>query len=278
MSDAPAPDVRDEPNAAAFFDLDRTLISGSSAFSFGIAAWRGGLIPTRELLSDATNAITFKLVGATDERSEAVRDRILHAVEGAEQAQLTALNEDIIPQLLEKVRPESRGLIEMHHEAGRETWIVSASPIELVDPLAKALGMTGGIATRSEVVDGHYTGRLDGPFVYGEGKAEAIRTLATGRHYDLRLSYSYSDSASDLPMMEIVGHPVAVNPDRPLETVAHQRGWPVVVFSRRTKKVIRTTTASAGAVGLATATYLLGRRHGRIGIEAERGRRLAPWR
>jgi HAD superfamily hydrolase (TIGR01490 family) len=267
-----------DANAAAFFDLDRTLISGSSAFHFGISAWRNDLIPTGELLSDAFNALTFKLVGATDERSEAVRDRILHAVEGAEQAELIAMNEEIIPRILEKVRPESRGLLDMHHEAGRETWIVSASPIELVDPLAKALGMTGGIATTSEVVDGRYTGRLEGPFVYGEGKREAIQKLADQRGYDLRLSYSYSDSASDLPMMEMVGHPVAVNPDRPLEAVAHQRGWPMVIFSRKTKQVVKTTTASAGAAGLATATYLLGRRHGRIALEADRGRRMVPWR
>ncbi|WP_083441052.1 HAD family hydrolase [Nitriliruptor alkaliphilus] len=273
-----SPGADHEVNAAAFFDLDRTLISGSSAFSFGIAAWRNKLIPTGELVSDGVNALTFKLVGATDERSEAVRDRILHAVEGAQQADLLALNEEIVPRILEKVRPESRGLIDMHHEAGRETWIVSASPIELVDPLAKALGMTGAIATRSEVDEGRYTGRLDGPFVYGEGKREAIQALADERGYDLRLSYSYSDSASDLPMMEMVGHPVAVNPDRPLETVAHQRGWPMVVFSRRTKQVVKTTTAVAGAAGLATTTYLLGRRHGRIAGEAERGRALRPWR
>jgi HAD superfamily hydrolase (TIGR01490 family) len=278
LATAPASPTGGDANAAAFFDLDRTLISGSSAFSFGIAAWRNKLIPTGELLSDGVNALTFKLVGATDERSEAVRDRILHAVEGAQQDDLLALNEEIIPRILEKVRPESRGLIEMHHQAGRETWIVSASPIELVDPLAKALGMTGGIATRSEVKDGRYTGQLDGPFVYGEGKREAIQTLADERGYDLRLSYSYSDSASDLPMMEMVGHPVAVNPDRPLESVAHQRGWPMVIFSRRTKQVVKTTTASAGAAGLAAATYLLGRRHGRIAGEAERGRALRPWR
>jgi HAD superfamily hydrolase (TIGR01490 family) len=276
--DAPASPTGGEVNAAAFFDLDRTLISGSSTFSFGIAAWRNKLIPTGELLSDGLNALTFKLVGATDERSEAVRDRILHAVEGARQEDLLALNEEIIPRVLERVRPESRGLIEMHHEAGRETWIVSASPIELVDPLAKALGMTGGIATTSEVEDGVYTGRLEGPFVYGEGKREAIQKLADERGYDLRLSYSYSDSASDLPMMEMVGHPVAVNPDRPLENVAHQRGWPMVIFSRRTKQVVKTTTAAGGAAGLATATYLLGRRHGRIARDAARGRDLLPWR
>jgi HAD superfamily hydrolase (TIGR01490 family) len=266
-----------DARAAAFFDLDRTLISGSSAFHFGIAAWRNKLLPTGDLVRDARNALTFKLVGATDERSEAVRDRILQAVEGAEQDELIALNEEIVPRILERVRPESRGLIDMHHEAGRDCWIVSASPIELVEPLASALGMEGALATTSEVIDGRYTGRLQGPFVYGEGKAEAIEKLSAERGYDLRLSYSYSDSASDLPMMEMVGHPVAVNPDRPLESVAHQRGWPIVIFARRTKKVVKSTTAIGGAIGLATGTYALGRRHGRIRSEVERARRLLPW-
>ena len=267
-----------DANAAAFFDLDRTLISGSSAFYFGVAAWRNGLIPLSDLLGDGTKAASFKLFGATDERSESVRDRILHAVQGIEQADLVGLNEEIVPRILEQVRPESRGLIDMHHEAGRDCWIVSASPQEMVDPLAVALGMEGGIGTRSEVIDGRYTGQLDGPFVYGEGKAEAIEKLAAERGYDLRLSYAYSDSASDLPMMEMVGHPVAVNPDRPLEAVAQQRGWPIVIFARRTKQVVKTTTALGGACALAATTYLLGRRHGRIHSEAARARRLLPWR
>src|SRR5680860_134269 len=222
-------EVADAP-AAAFFDLDRTLISGSSAYYFGIAAWRNDMIPLGDLLTDAGRAISFKLFGATDERSASVRDRILHAVQGAHQEDLLTLNETTIPAILDRVRPESRNLIDMHHEAGRECWIVSASPIEMVDPLARALGMEGGIGTRSAVVDGCYTGELDGPFVYGEGKAEAIQKLAAERGYDLRLSFSYSDSASHLPMMEMVGHPVAVNADKPLEMVAQQRGWPMVEF------------------------------------------------
>jgi HAD superfamily hydrolase (TIGR01490 family) len=267
-----------EAKAAAFFDLDRTLISGSSAFYFGVAAWRSKLIPTGDLVRDGARAVSFKLFGATDERSESVRDRILQAVEGSEQSDLIALNEEIVPRILDRIRPESRGLIDMHHEAGRDCWIVSASPVEMVEPLATALGMEGAIATTSEVVDGRYTGRLEGPFVYGEGKAEAIAKLAAEHGYDLRLCYSYSDSASDLPMMEMVGHPVAVNPDGPLENVAHQRGWPIVIFSRRTKLVVKTTTAVASSAGLAAATYALGRRHGRIHAEAARGRKLLPWR
>ena len=264
--------------AAAFFDLDRTLMSGASVFAFGVAAWRNKMIPTGDLVRDGINAIAFRLSGATDEKSDAVRDRILDAVKGSPQRDLIGLNEEIIPRLLERVRTEAHSLLEMHHEAGRATYIVSASPQELVEPLAKALGMTGGIGTRSEVLDGIYTGRLDGPFVYGEGKAEAIQKLAAEEGYNLRLCYSYSDSVSDLPMLEMVGHPVAVNPDGPLESLAHQRGWPIVVFARRRKLVVRTTTAVTGAVAGAAGAYVVGRRHGRIAAEAERGRSLLPWR
>lgn len=263
--------------AAAFFDLDRTLISGASPATFAIAAWRAGLLDGGILLRDAVGAVAFQMFGASDEASAASRDRILEIVTGTRRDELIALNEEVIPTLLEKIRPESHGLIEMHHEAGRDTWIMSASPVELVEALASALGMTGGIGTRAEVVDGQYTGRLDGPFVYGEGKTKAIATLAAETGYDLRLCYAYSDSASDLPMLEQVGHPVAVNPDSALESVAQQRGWPIVIFSRRTKRVIRTTTAISGAIGLASTTYAVGRRHGRTLEAAEMARGGSGW-
>ena len=161
----------------------------------------------------------------------------------------------------------------MHHEAGRDTWIVSASPQEIVQPLADTLGMTGAIASRPRVVEGHYTDQLDGPFVYGAGKVEAILKLSADRGYDLGASYAYSDSISDLPMLEAVGHPVAVNPDGELEDVAHDRGWPVVVFARKTKQAIAVgePSSSTAAVSIAVGTYLLGRRHGRIVERARRG-------
>ncbi|HEX9889124.1 MAG TPA: HAD-IB family hydrolase [Nitriliruptorales bacterium] len=255
--------------AAAFFDLDNTIISGSSVFYFGLAAWRDGMIPTGQLVRDGWNNVTFKLFGASDEGSEAIRDRILEAVAGVEQSRLIGLTEQIIPRVLQKVRPEAKGLLDMHAAAGRDRYLISASPVELVAEVAKDLGLEGGIGTESEVdASGCYTGNLVGPFTYGPGKAEAIEKLAAEKGYDLRLSYAYSDSASDLPMLEMVGHPVAVNPDSALESVAHQRGWPIVVFARRTKLVVKTTTAVTGAIGLATGTYLLGRRHGRIQAEA----------
>jgi len=252
------------PTAAAFFDLDRTLIAGSSAFVFGAAAWRAGMMPTSELLGDARKAIAFRFAGASDERSNAVRDRILQAIKGRTVQELEALAADVIPRLLDDVRKESQGFIGLHAEAGRDTFLVTASPIEIVQNLSQELGMTGAIATVAEAVDNVYTGLLAEPFCYGPAKADAIRRMADRSGYDLALCYSYSDSASDLPMLEAVGHPVAVNPDKGLEAVARSRGWPIVEFSRTARRVVRTTTAAVGAAGLATATYALGRRHGRL--------------
>ncbi|MBI5088710.1 MAG: haloacid dehalogenase-like hydrolase, partial [Actinobacteria bacterium] len=121
-----------------------------------------------------------------------------------------------------------------------------------------ALGMTGGIGTVSEIVDGVYTGRLAGPFCYAEGKVEAIEELVRWEGFDLRLCYAYSDSASDLPMLEAVGHPVAVNPDSKLERIANRRGWPVVIFSRRTKSVVRRSSQAVAAASLAAGSFAAG--------------------
>ncbi|MGD9996674.1 MAG: HAD family hydrolase [Ilumatobacteraceae bacterium] len=244
--------------SAAFFDLDRTLISGSSAFVFGIAAWRAGLIAKGQFAKDAAGALKFRFGGASDRTSHSVRDRILGAVEGVRYDDLVGLNTDIVPKLMARVRPEARDLVDQHRHAGRATYIVSASPVELVDPLAGALGMTGGIGTVSEIVDGVYTGRLAGPFCYAEGKVEAIEELVRWEGFDLRLCYAYSDSASDLPMLEAVGHPVAVNPDSKLERIANRRGWPVVIFSRRTKSVVRRSSQAVAAASLAAGSFAAG--------------------
>lgn len=244
--------------SAAFFDLDRTLISGSSTFVFGIAAWRAGLVAKRQFAKDAAGALMFRFGGASDETSHGVRDRILGAVQGVRHDDLVGLNTDIVPKLMARVRPEARDLVDQHRHAGRATYIVSASPVELVNPLAGALGMTAGIGTVSEIVDGVYTGRLAGPFCYAEGKVEAIQELARWENYDLRLCYAYSDSASDLPMLEAVGHPVAVNPDSKLERIATRRGWPIVIFRQRTKAVVRRSSQAVGAASLAAGSFVAG--------------------
>jgi HAD superfamily hydrolase (TIGR01490 family) len=262
------------PHAAAFFDLDRTLISGSSTFTFGVAAWRASLLEGRQLTGDAARALSFRLFGASDERTAATRDRLLDAIRGASETELAELSHAIVPRLVDQVRPESRELIDWHRDAGREQWIVSASAQGIVDPLARAIGMTGGIGTRVQVTDGVFTGELDGPFVYGEGKVEAIRAIARERGYDLARCYAYSDSISDRPMLELVGHPVAVNPDRGLETLARSRGWPVVIFARRAKRIATASTLAGTMVGLAVTAYGVGLQRGRAAAARPARRRL----
>lgn len=250
--------------SAAFFDLDRTLISGSSVFVVATTARSTGLMTTRQFACDALSAVWFKLAGASDDTSDAVRRRILGAVAGIRQDDLVALNAEVLPKLLGQIRPEARRLLDLHRHAGRATYIVSASPVELVEPLARALGMTAGIGTRSAVHDGVYTGELDGPFCYGAGKVEAIAEVARWEGFDLDRCYAYSDSRSDLPMLEAVGHPVAVNPDAALERHARATGWPIVVFSQRTKAVLRRVAATVGASAVAGAGFAGGVRYARL--------------
>ncbi len=257
--------------SAAFFDLDRTLISGSSAFTLAIAGRSAGLIPTKELVRDALGAVLFKMRGASDGTTDEVRDRVLGFVKGKRQDDLVKLNERVLPTLLGRIRPEARRLLDLHRDGGRATYIVSAAPHEIVEPLAFALGMTGGIGTRGQVVDGIYSGVLEGPFCYGPGKVEAIRELARWEGFDLAQCYAYSDSSSDLPMLKAVGHPVVVNPDGRLERHARRHGWPIVHFSQRTKQVIRRTAAGVATTAIGGAAFVAGARAGR------RRSRFIPW-
>ncbi|HEX6947244.1 MAG TPA: HAD family phosphatase [Acidimicrobiia bacterium] len=251
--------------AAAFFDLDRTLISGVSVLPLGVAAWRQGFVTNREIAGWAWEAILFKLFGDKGDAATAdnTRKDLLTRIAGASVESLKSLEAEVTPSLIARVRPESRDLIEMHHSHDRDTWIVSASPQPLVEPLAASLGMTGAIGTKGEIVDGHYTGNLDGPFVYGPGKAEAVEKLAHDRGYDLALCYAYSDSVSDLPMLELVGHPVAVNPDAELAAIARQRGWPIVIFARKTKRALAVAGMTVSLIGSGLVGYAIGRRRAR---------------
>lgn len=250
--------------SAAFFDLDRTLISGASVYPFAVEAWRSGLVENTELIRWGLSALSFKLTGDTGgDAVERGRQDFLSKIAGVEVDRVVEVGRAMLPGLVNEVRPESKKLVRMHHDASRDTWIVSASPIGIVEGLAEALGMTGAIGTKAVIVDGFFTDQLDGPFVYGPGKAEAITKLAAERGYDLAACYAYSDSISDLPMLECVGHPVAVNPDAALESIAYDRAWPIVIFSRRRKKVVAVSTSLGSAtVGMLVA-YLLGRRHGK---------------
>ncbi|WP_347354695.1 HAD-IB family hydrolase [Intrasporangium sp.] len=219
---------------AAFFDLDRTLIRGSANYPLAIAAFRFGLVPWRELISDTVNAVRFQRHGSTDDGSAALRERILRAVKGLRQSEIIHLGDAVTPRLVGRLIPESAQLLAEHQSRGEDRVVVSASPIEIVGRFATALGLEGAVATRGELdEEGRYTGRLTGEFCYAKGKVVEIEKLAAERGYDLARCYAYSDSVSDLPMLERVGHPVVVNPDRELRALAAERGWPVVEAARK---------------------------------------------
>ena len=213
---------------AAFFDLDGTLIRGSANIPLAVAGFRQGFVSRKQLLIDVRNGVSFLLNGATDERSAEVRDRILLAVKGHRVSEVVALGDDFMDKLVAKVQPEMADVLAMHREMGDSRVIISASPTEIVSRLADELGLEMGRGTTAARQDGVYTGELDGPFCYREGKAEIMRQMAAEHGWDLSECYAYSDSASDLPMMRVVGHPVAVNPEKELRTVAQREGWPIV--------------------------------------------------
>lgn len=239
--------------SAAFFDLDRTLIRGSANFPLALAAFRAGFVPKRQLAKDVVNAVIFVVGGASDERSAALRERILDAVKGVPVKDVIGLGDEFIPHLAETVIPEAQAELDLMKAEGRDRIIVSASPIEIVQQLADRLGLEGAVGTRSAIKDGMYTGKLAGPFCYGEGKVEAIELLAKERGYNLAASFAYSDSISDLPFMQAVGNAVAINADLRLTEFAMDRGWRIVETRGDTIRV------AEAALGLREATEELTR-------------------
>ncbi|HLM08575.1 MAG TPA: HAD-IB family hydrolase [Thermoleophilaceae bacterium] len=233
-------------SGAAFFDLDKTLIEGSSAVHFARAAYKEGMLTRRRLASDAWANVRFRLRGSTDQGTDELRGRILDAIAGQRTVDLARLGPHVLAGILPLLYREVLEEAYAHQDAGRRAYIVTAASQELADVLAHVLVLDGGIGMRSEVHDGVYTGRPAGPFTYREGKAEAIRELAAREGIDLAESYAYSDSESDLPMLRTVGHPVAVNPDRELERVARDAGWRIMRFDKLGRRV----KVGGGAVGV----------------------------
>jgi HAD superfamily hydrolase (TIGR01490 family) len=248
----------DEPGAA-FFDLDRTLMAGSSAFQFGRAAYRAGLVNRRVLLRDAYENVLFRLRGSTDEGTDALRERIGELLRGVRVRDLQRLAPDVLAGVLPRLYPQMLELAYRHQDAGRPIVICTAASQEMAELLAIVLTFDGAVGSRSEIVDGSYTGRPGGPFTYREGKAQAIRELAKLEAIDLSASWAYSDSESDLPMLRAVGYPVAVNPDGPLARVAREEGWEILRFERLNRR-LRFAGALVGAAALGGAGSLAARR------------------
>src|SRR5918998_2743840 len=223
--------------AAAFFDLDKTLIEGSSAIHFGRAAYKAGMVSRRQLASDVWANIKFRLNGSTDEGTDELRERILSSIAGQRVKDLARMGPDVLAGVLPLLYRDVLDEAYAHQDAGRCVYIVTAASQELAEVLAHVLVLDGGIGMRSEVRDGVYTGKAAGPLTYREGKAEAIRELAAREGIDLAESYAYSDSESDLPMMRAVGYPVVVNPDAALEKIARREGWLIMRFDKLARRL-----------------------------------------
>src|SRR3954449_2755521 len=234
---------------AAFFDLDKTLMEGSSAFHFARASYNAGQLSRRQLARDIRDNIRFRVQGSTDQATDALREQVYEAIAGRRVLDLQRLTPHVLAGILPRVYPQMLEVAYRHQDAGRPIYIVTAASNEIAELLAHVLVFDGGIGARSEVHDGVYTGRPEGPFTYREGKAEAIREVAAREGIDLAESWSYSDSESDLPMLRVVGHPVAVNPDAELLRVARVEGWQVMTFDRLRRRVrIAAVVAGMGAV------------------------------
>src|ERR671925_344452 len=231
-------------SGAAFFDLDKTLIEGSSALHFARAAYKTGMLSRRQLARDAWANIRFRLRGSTDQGTEELKQRVLDAIAGQRVIDLARLGPHVLAGVLPLLYREVLEEAYAHQDAGRRAYIVTAASQELADVMARVLVLDGGIGMRSEIKDGVYTGKADGPFTYREGKAEAIRELAAKKGIDLAESYAYSDSESDLPMLRVVGHPVAVNPDAKLQRIAREEGWRIMRFDKLGRRI-----KLAGAAG-----------------------------
>jgi HAD superfamily hydrolase (TIGR01490 family) len=271
----------DELGAAAFFDLDRTVIAKDAMAAFGGPIRRGGLVRRRSLIELGFAQVIYLILGSTEQRLERIRHVALKVTRGWSRADVDAIVADALESVIDPIiYDEAMDLIDEHRQAGRRVVIVSASPSELVRPLGLHLGIEDVIASEAAIDEnGRYTGEL-AFFCTGREKADAVRLFARRERIDLDQSFAYSDAFTDVPMLELVGHPVAVNPDRALARVAAQRGWETRTFTRpvrlrdRVRDRVRAVPPKP-AIALGTGTVLLGLLAGAIGwwIHARRGGR-----
>lgn len=258
---------------AAFFDLDKTVIAKSSTLAFSRPFFAQGLINRRAVLKSTYAQFLFLMAGADHDQMDRMRSYLTKMCAGWDVEQVKSIVAETMHDIVDPlVFAEAAELIADHKLCGRDIVIVSASGEEIVAPIARAIGATHAMATRMVVDDGKYTGEV-AFYCYGDGKAEAIRQLAAQEGYALEHCYAYSDSFTDLPMLQTVGHPTAVNADRPLRREAAARGWPALAFSKPVSLRDRipapssaavATTAAVGVTALAAGalTYAVLRRIG----------------
>jgi HAD superfamily hydrolase (TIGR01490 family) len=253
-----------DTTAAAFFDVDNTVMQGASIFHLARGLHRRQFFTTREILSAAWKQAYFRVVGVEDPDHVAdARNSALGFIEGHTVAELEELGEEIFDEAMaHRIWPGTRALAQLHLDQGQRVWLVTAAPVEIAQIIARRLGLTGAMGTVAEHVDGVYTGRLVGDLLHGPAKAEAVRALAEREGLDLTRCSAYSDSYNDLPMLSLVGDPCAINPDSKLRAHARAQGWRIRDY-RTGRKAARTGLvlgATAGAVSGAVAAGVALRR------------------
>lgn len=248
------------PGAAAFFDLDNTLIRGASAFHLAVALRARGLVRTRDLVEFALAHTRYLLLGESATEIAHLRSRALRLVAGRSVAEMVAAGEQVWDEVLSlRVFPGTHALLTDHLAAGDQVWIVSASPVEVGSVIAARLGATGALGTRAEHVDGIYTGALDGGMLHGSAKATAVRALAEAEGLDLAACHAYGDSAHDIDLLSLVGHATAINPDRRLRRHARRAGWPVLELRGRGRAATRHGLHAASWAGAAWVVGVIAR-------------------
>src|SRR5947209_15432541 len=256
-----------DPSAAAFFDVDNTMMQGASIYHFARGLAARDFFTWRDLAQFAMKQVSFRIKGVEDPaHMEEAKEAALAFVAGHKVEEVVTLGEEIYDDLMaDRICSGTRALAQMHLDAGQRVWLVTAAPAELASLIARRLGLTGALGTVAENRDGVYTGRLVGEPLHGPAKAEAIRALAEREGLDLSRCAAYSNSLNDMPMLSLVGHPVAVNPDAHLRREARQRGWEIRDFrtGRKAARVGVPAAAGAGAVagGIAVGLALHRRRH-----------------
>lgn len=260
----PATGAAFDPTAAAFFDVDNTVMRGASIFHFAVGLARRRFFDARQVIDFGRRQLRFVLSGSEDlEDMASATASALSFVEGRRVDELVDLGERIFDEeMSDKLIPGTLALAQGHLDAGQRVWLVTATPVELATIIATHLGLTGALGTVAEVRDGTYTGRLVGAPLHGLAKAEAVRAIADREGLDLSRCSAYSDSANDIPMLSLVGHPVAVNPDATLRAHARASEWPIRDFRRRAKARQAATPALAATAGVSlgvAAGYAIGR-------------------
>ncbi|MFF0143729.1 HAD family hydrolase [Amycolatopsis sulphurea] len=243
---------------AAFFDLDKTIIASSSALAFSKPLLKEGLINRRAALRSAYAQLVFSLAGADADKTERMRAEVSALCAGWDVAQVSAIVRETLHDVVDPlVYVEAAELIAQHLADGHDVVVLSATGEEVAAPVAEMLGATRCIATRMEILDGRYSGQVDF-YCYGENKAVAAKQQAAEHGYDLAECFAYTDSSTDIPLLEVVGHPHAVNPDKALRHAAEEQGWPVLSFERPMSLRTRIPARSAGMVALGVGAVAAG--------------------